>query len=151
MASSTRAPDVLTAGLLEEHRALRETLAGLEQELSRMPTPEAASSWCEAVSLRLRMLRAHLRSHFAREESGGLIEEVQRSAPEQQSVCERLLHEHAELLDTLDALVADATLRIEPLRWSDGLRGLIQKLARHEEREDELLLRALDTTPGAPD
>ena len=140
-----------TAGLLEEHRALRETLAGLEQELSRMPSAEAASAWCEAVSLRLRMLRAHLRSHFAREESGSLIEEVQRSAPEQQAACERLLHEHAELLGKLDGLVADATLRIEPPRWSEGLRELLQKLARHEEREDELLLRALDTTPGAPD
>lgn len=151
MTSSTRAPDVPAAGLLEEHRALRETLAGLEQELARMPTPQAASSWCEAVSLHLRMLRAHLRSHFTREEKGGLLEEVRRSAPEQEAVCERLLHGHAELLGELDTLVTEAALCIEPVRWRGRLRELLQKLARHEEREDELLLRALDAMPGAPD
>jgi predicted protein tyrosine phosphatase len=151
MATSTRASAVRTAALLAEHRELRETLAGLERDLLAPPTLESVLDWCEIVLLRLRMLRAHLQSHFAQEEKGGLIEEIQRSAPEQQELCERLRREHARLLDKLDWLATQATLRIEPGRWAGGLEEMLADLARHEERESELLLRALDATPGAPD
>ncbi len=151
MTLSTKAPAATAATLLAEHRALRETLSGLERDLARPPAPELLGDWWEVVSLRLRMLRAHLLAHFAQEEKGGLIEEIQRFAPEQQEACERLLREHGRLLDELDWLATQATLRVEPAAWSDGLRGLLAGLARHERREDELLLRALDAMPGAPD
>jgi hypothetical protein len=97
------------------------------------------------------MLRAHLLSHFAQEEKGGLLEEIQRAAPEQQEACERLLREHGRLLDELDWLAMQAMLRLEPADLSAGLHRLLEKLARHEQREDDLLRQALDATPGAPD
>jgi hypothetical protein len=148
---TTEARSSIAPTLLAAHRELRETLAGLERDLARPPAPDLLRDWWEVVSLRLRMLRAHLLSHFAQEEHGGLIEEIQRSAPEQQEACERLLREHIQLLDKLDWLATQATLRIEPGRWAGGLAELLAELARHEEHENDLLLRALDATPGAPD
>lgn len=150
MTTEAPSPTVSTAALLAQHRAMREAIAGLSREAARVPPPEWAD-WCEAVSLRIRILRAQLKRHFAQEEAAGLVQQIEAKAPEHSEACQRLLGEHAVLLARLDALAMDVLLRVDPTLWAGTLREMLSDLVRHEEREDELLLKALDQAPGAPD
>lgn len=137
--------------LLEEHRALRATIAGIEQDLARRPSGKGVGDWWEDLSYRLRLLRVQLRGHFATEEAEGLVERIERQAPEHAAACERLLKQHTKLIERLDDLAAEASVHGNVSRWTKSMRALLGDLARHEHEESDLLLRALDSTPGAPD
>lgn len=140
-----------TSTLLDEHRALRATVAGILRDLGQLPRSGAAADWWEDISYRLRLLRVQLHGHFAAEESAGLLERIQQQAPEHSASCERLFREHTSLLARLDELAGEASLHVDAVRWADSMKALLADLAGHEEREDDLLMRALDSTPGAPD
>ena len=86
---------------------------------------------CEQVSL-----------HFADEESTGIFEQVGRSTPHLEPVSQRLLAEHAELIEKLE-LLRDCACQGDLTRyvWDElerGFREFIQRLARHEYRESEV-------------
>jgi hypothetical protein len=149
MASSIAVPT--RSELLEEHRALRTTIAGIEQDLARRPKGKGVGDWWEDMSYRLRLLRVQLRGHFSSEETAGLLERIQQLAPEHSAACEHLLAQHATVLQRLDDLAAEASIRGDVSRWTKAMRALLADITRHEHDEDELVYRALDTTPGAPD
>jgi hypothetical protein len=62
-----------------------------------------------------------------------------------------LVASHRSLLARLDALAMEAALHVEPPLWTRALRELLADIALYEERESELLPRALDGQPGARD
>jgi hypothetical protein len=141
------------AELLDEHRRLHAHLQTLEAALSAPPALEARAAWAAELASSLATMRLLLQPHFAREEEpGGLFDEIQVALPGAAHACEQLRAEHAGLLDRVERLAAGVQTAIPPeaLRplLADGL-SLCHDLVRHEERENELLLRALeDETPA---
>jgi iron-sulfur cluster repair protein YtfE (RIC family) len=130
---------------LAEHRALRALLDEIKR--ASADTPAAA----DEVKPRLDTLRERLAAHFEGEEEGGLFEQIMEEAPEQAHECQKLCDEHASLLKRVDELrAAEAATRAEPA-WGQGVRALLDDLAQHEARENEILIRALDGSVEAQD
>jgi hypothetical protein len=130
---------------LADHRALH----GLLDEIGRASAD--ATTAAEALPPRLGALYERLARHFEDEETNGLFEQIQELAPEQARECSKLCDEHAGLLRRIDELRAtDAATRGNPL-WGASVRSLIADLARHESRENELLVRVLDGSIEAQD
>jgi iron-sulfur cluster repair protein YtfE (RIC family) len=130
---------------LAEHRALRVLL----DEIERASADTAAAA--DEVKPRLDTLRDRLAAHFEGEEQSGLFEQIMEEAPEQAHECQKLCDEHAGLLKQVDELrAADAGTRTDPA-WGKGVRALLDALADHEARENEILTRALDGSVQAQD
>jgi iron-sulfur cluster repair protein YtfE (RIC family) len=130
---------------LAEHRALHVLL----DEIERAAADTAAAA--DEVKPRLDSLRERLAAHFEGEEQSGLFEQIMEEAPEQAHECEKLCNEHAGLLKQVDDLrEADAATRADPA-WAQGVRSLLNALADHEARENEILTRALDGSVEAQD
>jgi hypothetical protein len=91
-----------------------------------------------------------LGAHFEEEERARFFEEIEELSPEQAPVCARLRGEHEGLIRRLDSLrTASPESRRGPT-WGRDVRALLDDLARHEARENDLLTRALDgSTPAA--
>lgn len=130
---------------LAEHRALRALL----DEIERASADTTAAA--DEVKPRLDVLRERLAAHFEHEEHSGLFEQIVEEAPEQAHECEKLCNEHTGLLKQVDDLRgADAATRGDPA-WAQGVRSLLNALASHEARENEILTRALDGSVEAQD
>jgi hypothetical protein len=133
----------------DDHRALRAVVAEIRAALGGRGPRVAQGP--DAVAARLDVLRGRLGAHFDEEERVGLFEQIVQVAPEQAPGCARLQAEHLELLARLDELRA---ARIEARRdeaWGSGVRGILDALADHEARENELLTRVLDGAVEAQD
>jgi len=133
----------------EEHRRLRALLAQVEGAFGR--TLPRALTGPDAVAAGLDTLRGPLGAHFDEEERAHLYEEIEELAPEQAPVCARLKSEHKGLIHRLDALrLASPEARRVPT-WAHEVRALLADVATHEERENDLLSRALDGSTAAAD
>jgi hypothetical protein len=136
----------LTEKLIQAHAALSDDLRKLK-ELLRSPCVAIAD-----VRKRLAKTRTHVEDHFDFEERNGYLDSVRKREVRLAHSIDRLAHEHASLLDTLDALVAateaasslDGGLRDEILKW-------IGELRQHEVRENELVQDAFNFDIGAED
>lgn len=121
--------------IAEEHRALRASLARIE----------------ETTDLRLLLplledLRELLAAHFAHEEAvDGLHEVIGDAAPHLLTAVQRLFDEHRECLELLDRLGERARECYEgPVREVlDQVGALAAKLHAHEAQETELLAGAV--------
>ncbi len=132
---------------LAEHRALHVLLGEVEKASSN---PESAAT-DEALVERLNVLRERLAAHFEGEEQSGLFEQIEELAPERVHECDQLCEEHSGLISRLDALRgADADAR-RAADWTKGIRALLDDLASHEARENEILTRVLDGGDQAQD
>ncbi|MGD8896273.1 MAG: hemerythrin domain-containing protein [Acidobacteriota bacterium] len=138
-------PDSPAAKTLAEHRALHALLEEIERASD--DTRTAANE----IKPRLDTLRDQLAAHFEGEEEGGLFEQIMEEAPEQAHECQKLCDEHSGLLDKVDDLrSADAETRANP-GWGARVRAFLEDLDRHESRENEILIRALDGSMEAQD
>jgi len=133
---------------VNEHRDLNRLLSQVEAAFSR---PGAhAGSGPDVVAARLDSLRGPLRAHFDDEERAGLFDQIERDAPEHASACARLRDEHQTILRRLDTLRAAAPLERRRPLWTSEVRHLLAEVHGHEDRETDLLNRALDgSTPAA--
>jgi Hemerythrin HHE cation binding domain len=131
----------------EEHRRLRALLAQVERAFGRS-APRAASG-PDVVAAALDTLRGPLGAHFDEEERAHLFEEIEELAPEQAHVCARLKGEHEELIRRLDSLRASSPEARRSPTWARDVRALLADVAGHEERETDLLTRALDGVGAA--
>jgi len=131
---------------LADHEALRALVAEIDEASAE--TGGAA----DAVRPRLAALRDRLRAHFDGEEKpGGFFDQVLEEAPERVHECEALREQHGGLLRRIDELrAADAGPPAQP-GWGYGVRAVLDELARHEARENELLTRILDRSIQAQD
>jgi len=133
----------------EEHRRLRALLAQVEGAFGR--TAPRALTGPDVVAAGLDTLRGPLGAHFEEEERARLYEEIEELAPEQAHVCARLRGEHEGLIRRLDTLrTASPEARRGPT-WAREVRALLADVAGHEERETDLLTRALDGSTAAAD
>jgi hypothetical protein len=140
------------AQIAEEHATIRATVLRIELELDRLLArpSEPGETW--KLPELVQSFRKHLIKHFELEESGGLLGDAAAYFEDtvQDSVRERVAeHRHFEealgrICDELDQhFVPGATVQ----GCFDGeLRRLIQRLARHEAAENDLLRKALQRT-----
>ena len=139
--------DSLGSTVLGQHRCLQRLLEDVEAILltvvpSRIPL---------ALSARLGDLELALDAHFAHEEREGLFEEMAAQAPETTAAVAALLAEHGRIRRRVGALHLRA-LRAEcGATLATAVRRLLRDVARHERRENELLLATLDTSVAAQD
>ena len=136
--------DSVAARTLAEHNALHALL----DEIANA----ADSSTADELQTLLDTLRAQLLTHFeGEEEEGSFFDQVLEEAPEQTHECEFLRGQHTRLLETVDELrMADPEARADP-EWIQGVRAMLDELADHESRENELLTRVLDGSIQAQD
>jgi iron-sulfur cluster repair protein YtfE (RIC family) len=141
--------------LLAEHRSLHETLGELESLSAAAPSVGEAPAWLQALGARFESLAPRLQQHFAHEERSGFFADVPAALPTATSATGHLLEEHGELLSRVQALRDEARLPISGVGSLQALaertRGFIADLAHHEERENELLLEAVEGETAAQD
>lgn len=144
----TNPPAVSTVArkAVREQRALRALFEQVEAAFVRSP-PRTASG-PDVVAARLDTLRGPLAAHFDEEERARLFETIEEHAPEHASTCSRLREEHRSLLARLDSLRVASPESRRGGGWAAQVQHLLADLLKHEDREAELLQRALDG--GAP-
>jgi iron-sulfur cluster repair protein YtfE (RIC family) len=133
---------VSSEAILEEHRGLRDCM----DEAARLAAG-GARSWPQRLAPRLAVLAERLRAHFAAEEKAGLFEDIEEALPGAAAECERLRAEHRTLLERLEGLAARARARHsaeEAETFRADLRAVLGDAARHEETENDLLIRAVE-------
>jgi isocitrate lyase len=114
--------------------------AHLERIVSRLRAEREAPALLAALG----ELRSLLTGHFEREESPqGLYGLVALRAPEFRPAFDRLMGEHADLLRSIEALVAEVA-RGEAVAAAGAVEALADRLRDHESRENEIARAALD-------
>jgi iron-sulfur cluster repair protein YtfE (RIC family) len=129
----------------EEHRVLRQLLAEIKSASAH------PSGGPDAVAAHLETLREFLSEHFEEEESSGFFEQIEELTPEKAHECEALCAEHEGLLQRLDELREVGPEARREAAWGTGVNALLHALSSHENRENELLTRALDGSDQAQD
>jgi hypothetical protein len=146
------APLLVTDSILDEHRRLRAAVARLHEALT---TPASYAALRESLAAGLLGLRRQLEGHFAAEEREGVFEHIEERVPEAAPQCARLRREHVDLLARLDELGGRMPPAAAPVgtlgAWAEAVRGALDALTDHEQRENDLLLDSLEPGAGAPD
>jgi len=127
--------------IFRDHQDLARTLRRLRTLCAALEARQAMPLADVAPARLLVELRTWLGEHFIAEESEDYFGVVRDEAPELAHAIGRLVEEHAEMLQTLDAL---ARLARDPSGWSrlpEPVRGLMERLERHEHAESALLRR----------
>jgi hypothetical protein len=131
--------------LLEEHRELRQAVDEVREFLDR----RGAGSRSRKLAALLDALHLRLGTHFSVEELGGLFDRIAALEPESTPKAQALLHEHGTLLARARRLRDRAKGPLgAPLA---EVRGLLADLQSHEERENLLFLRVVETEVAAQD
>jgi hypothetical protein len=147
----TNPPAVATVArkAVREQRALRALFDQVEAAFVR--SPPRTGSGPDVVAARLDTLRGPLAAHFDEEQRARLFETIEEHAPEHASLCSRLRGEHDTLLARLDTLRVASPESRRGGAWAASVRKLLDDLLSHEDREAELLQRALDGGTPAED
>jgi hypothetical protein len=129
------------------HAALREDLAALDGSISATGSRNLAQ-----VHARLVAAEVDVDQHFRFEEVNGYMDTVRKREPRLEHTVQQLADEHRQLRVGLRFLVEragsagtlDDGLRTEVAAW-------IERLERHEARENELVQNAFNLDIGAED
>jgi hypothetical protein len=127
------------------------TLLADLRELEQAIRPSSRKSLAE-LRAQLGAARAHLTEHFRFEEQNGYMDAVREREPRLERTIHQLAEEHVQLRQSLDALIGEAgaatglsdTLREEVREW-------IERVRRHEMRENDLIQDAFNLDLGAED
>lgn len=134
---------------LREHEALEKKLAHLNRQLEQRELP------LQSIVSLLERLRNFFVSHFQKEETGGLFENVVERAPHLSRLADKLTHEHGELLERLDGLIRFAKRGTgQPLCWRMlrlRMQDLTAQLHQHEAEENGMLQMAYSDDLGTKD
>jgi hypothetical protein len=114
-----------------------------------------AGKWLATLDSCLSRQLPQLEAHFDLEERGALFEEIEEALPDTAVACAELRGQHQQLLAVVADLRESVELASPGAPAVDALgsrcRGLVEQLGRHEERENELLYRAVGDEIGAQD
>jgi hemerythrin-like domain-containing protein len=124
--------------LLEVHTDLLRELQNLEKAVD--------SRSCEgptALGIRLARIQTDLTEHFHFEEEGGYMASVLREEPHFGPVAEKLLAEHTQLAQALDALIQEVgeAPALQDLA-REKIRAWVARVRHHEASENHLVLEA---------
>jgi hypothetical protein len=147
----TNPPAITTVArnAVQQQRVLRLLLDEVEAAFVRSPPRTGCGP--DVVAARLDTLRGPLRAHFDEEERARLFETIEEAAPEHAAACARLRDEHRTLLQRLDALRVATPVSRRGGGWVADVRRFLADVLNHEDREAELLQRALDGGTPAED
>jgi hypothetical protein len=138
--------------ILTEHAELRALLEDIDAAFREGPQT-AGGGWREELLHAVKALGPRLRSHYAREESGGLFDSIRQANPNAAHACDRLQRQHGEHLALLEALVHE--LERTPRDSREALAGRVQALldavSHHEREENALIADVFETDTGAQD
>jgi len=145
------APDPGLDALRRVRAELRESMATLEQALAA-PAPGRVGEWAERVNAALVEFSVEFREHVAVTEGAeGLHGDVLETAPRLSKAVERLIGEHAVIVDLAGDLLARVS---HPLSDSDVVAirdlgtDLLGLLARHRQRGADLIYEAYEVDLG---
>lgn len=141
MASIDRSDPVILGHLLAEHRDLFNLIQSVRAAFAAPGNPTPA---CRAMVLEaIRSLRSHLSEHFAREESGGFLEEAVTRIPRLSAAMRSIICQHPDLLAELDRVIAglecapDSSAAWEAARKAYG--DFACHMTEHERRENAVV------------
>jgi len=139
---------------LDEHRECMQIVGAVEACLDERPDREGR--WMGKLMPRLENLSAMLRAHFCGEEQTSLYREVPVKSPQYAETLNRLLAEHEQILERIDALLhkagdIDHTRIHEQREFNAGVQLLVASIRRHEAEENEVVLGAYWQETGAGD
>ncbi len=141
---SSYPPTVATAArnAFRQQAQLRSLLSQMEKAFVRSPARTGAGP--DVIAARLDHLRGQLQALFDEEERALLFETIEAHAPEHGTDCTRLREEHRVLVTRLDGLRVASPEARRGGGWFMQVRQFLDDLVKHEDREAELLHRALD-------
>jgi hypothetical protein len=147
----TNPPAITTVArnAVREQVALRALLDQVAVAFVRSPPRTGCDP--DVVAARLDTLCGPLRAHFEEEERARLFETIEEHAPEHASACTRLRDEHRTLLERLDRLRRASPVERRGGGWMGEVRRFLADVLNHEDREADLLQRALDGGAAAED
>ncbi|NMC21227.1 MAG: hypothetical protein GYA33_12505 [Thermogutta sp.] len=141
---------VETKRFFEEHERIEALLEEVDAALGKRDRPTK-----EVIRL-LSELPVHLEAHFAFEEAGRFFDEGMLRAPHLRPKADKILAEHAPLVEAAKSLAADAAANEQsaPDWWErvrDRFLALKNDLSRHEHAENDLVQEAYVQDIGARD
>lgn len=138
--------------VLEEHRELHRTVAGI-REFLQLPRPEpgetGAHAWAARLSKSLVAFHDELFRHFRFEDEGGMAEDIARRHPRAAAAAEQLSNEHTEILSEV-RLLMNETLTYSQAGSSTELSlrrrvtAVLDRLGQHERSEIDMI-QSLET------
>jgi len=151
MGTSSSASDQARRETLRRQRAeLRESMSALELALAA-PAPGGQVRWAERVHVALVELSADFREHIDLTEGHeGLYVDILATAPRLSGAVARLTHEHVEIGDLIEGLLARTATREG--EDADTVRGLgttiLGALVSHRQRGSDLVYEAYEFDVG---
>jgi hypothetical protein len=131
-----RAHDILLADLRKLEQAIRPARGDDLTELRK----------------RLEATGSHIARHFRYEEENGYMPAVRKLQPRLERAAQQLVEEHAQLTESLEALIREAHALPEVNEtFCQKVREWVRSLRRHEGRENELVQDAFNLDIGAED
>jgi hypothetical protein len=141
----------VNAAFLQEIKEVNADLWALLAELRHRCQRPIAPGQCRQLVDRICLLRDQLAMHFALEEAYGYFEEPVEVAPQLGRLAGQLRSEHRELyldfsdlIERAERMYYDEQHAALALWIGSQFLELDQRLRRHEERENELILDAYD-------
>jgi hypothetical protein len=137
----------LAKTLRRAHAALFEDLRKLEQAAR----PGAGGDLAQLMAC-LGATHKHVTEHFGFEEQDGYMDTVRKREPRFDRIIQQLGEEHRELMQSLDALIREvrkAACFEDAVR--EKIRMWVERLRRHEARENDLVQDAFSLDIGLED
>jgi iron-sulfur cluster repair protein YtfE (RIC family) len=132
-----------------EHRHLHAELRELNHALQCGEQAGWTPEHQRRAAQLLTAFRDELREHFAREASGGFLEEAVVQGPRFAQDAERMMEQHDELDARLSQIVTAAQATGQDAatwtRLAPQVREFLTALTRHEAEENRILARAFNT------
>jgi hemerythrin-like domain-containing protein len=132
--------------------SLREAHKALKVDLEKLEKTARSSSQDGLARLRTCLVatRAHIVAHFRFEEENGYMDKVRKREPRLERAIQQLADEHQQLLQSLDAILAQANAApAMPDALCDEIRAWVERIRNHETRENHLVQEAFDFDIGA--
>ena len=132
--------------LVAEHRRLHRLLTQARTAIVAYNGPDREASIVDVVRV-LRQVREELERHFAQEETDGLLRKAASGCPQLSAEARRIEDEHPRLLESADALIAQAMDSDQSVEKRVALElafdGLWHHLDSHEVAENALLRQSI--------
>jgi DNA-binding transcriptional ArsR family regulator len=142
-----RTENAVAEALGQAHRALLADLRELEQAVH----PSSGEGLTD-LRARLGATQRHVTEHFRFEEQNGYMDAVRKREPRLERVVGQLAEEHRQLARSLEVLTEQArtaTSLEAPLR--EEVRGWVERVRRHEARENDIVQDAFNLDIGPED
>jgi hemerythrin len=129
--------------LIAEHRRLQRLMMRAHEAIAAYRGPDREATIADVVRV-LRQVRDELEHHFKQEETDGFLANAASHTPELTGEARRIRDEHPRLLETADALIAQAMDGDQSVQKRVALELAFDELRQHldsHELAENVLLR----------